>query len=67
MNDPQFPDGKIRADDQGVTDIAIGVRAGRVVMLFREPVTWLGFDYETAIALADSIRDRAEALKDTGN
>ena len=61
----QFPRGKLNAADEG--EIKIGVAADvesqTVVINFGKSVALIGFDYDQAMALSDSIRDRAYKLR----
>jgi len=59
-----FPQGRLNEDDQGGLRMAIAAdpRNGVVRVEFGKPVAWLGLDKNTALALAESIRQNAERL-----
>jgi hypothetical protein len=48
----RFPEGKLRADDEGELRAAIGTMKGQVVIDFGKPVSWLSLPPEQAKALA---------------
>jgi hypothetical protein len=62
----RFPMGKLTETDEG--EIAFGVAAdkslGKVIINFGKPTAWVGMDREQAIALADSLRQKADDLLD---
>jgi hypothetical protein len=58
----QFPRGKLNADDEGALNIGITVRDRTMIIDFGKPCDWIGLDKQTALALADTIRKRAEEL-----
>lgn len=62
----RFPQGKYAPTDEG--EIAFGVaadrEAGKVVINFGTPVAWFGMDREQALALAESLRQKADDLLD---
>jgi hypothetical protein len=62
----RFPLGKLTEADEG--EIAFGVAAdkahGKVIINFGTPTAWVGMDREQAIALADSLRQKADDLLD---
>jgi len=57
----QFPDGKLRPDDEGSTMIKISHEKGRVVIEFEEPCAWIGLPAEQALGLAELIVAHARA------
>jgi hypothetical protein len=59
----QFPRGKLNADDEGQLAIAIATKDKTLIIDFGKPVTWLGLDYHTAMALAGNIMMRAQEIK----
>ena len=59
----QFPLGKLIPSDEGEIRIAIGVSQGRVVIDFGSQVTWIGFDKQQAIDVAESILAKARSLQ----
>jgi hypothetical protein len=58
-----FPRGKFNKDDEGEIKIAVGVKDKTVIIDFGTPVAWLGMDANQALALAESIRQKAELCK----
>jgi len=60
-----YPQGKLNETDEGEIQLAVtaDTDAGKVLMNFGTSVVWIGFDYEQALALADSIRDNAFRLR----
>jgi hypothetical protein len=61
----EFPDGKLREDDEGELAFAVGVvRTGDVFMDFGKPIRWLAFPPEQAQDVAKMLKLNAEkALK----
>lgn len=58
----KFPRGKLSADDEGELKIAITTRDKTLIIDFGKPCAWIGLDKHTALALADTIKKRAEGL-----
>jgi hypothetical protein len=62
----RFPQGKYTPQDEG--EIAFGVaadkKAGKVIINFGKPTAWVGMDREQALALADSLKQKANDLLD---
>jgi hypothetical protein len=58
----EYPHGKLNADDEGALRVAVGVDQGVVKVMFGKPTAWIGMPKKHALALADSIRQQAEAL-----
>jgi hypothetical protein len=58
----QFPRGKLNADDEGELNVRIGVRDKTLVIDFGKPTVWIGLDKHTALALAATIKKRAEEI-----
>lgn len=56
----EFPDGKIRRDDEGQIRLAITHREGNVIIAFGSPVAWIGFDPEQARQIAALLIEHAE-------
>lgn len=60
----EFPEGKLNENDQG--EIKFGVAAdndsGKILLSFGKPIAWVGMSPGQAIALADSLRDKARFL-----
>lgn len=58
----KYPRGQLSADDEGVLQLGIAVKDKTLIISFFKPVEWIGLDKETALALADNIRRRAEEI-----
>ncbi|HEY0004400.1 MAG TPA: hypothetical protein VGB17_06285 [Pyrinomonadaceae bacterium] len=62
----RFPQGQYTPQDEG--EIAFGVAAdksqGKVIVNFGKPVAWFGMDREQALALAESLKQKADDLLD---
>ena len=56
-----FPEGKLNAQDEGALAIQIGYESNKVIMQFGEPTAWIGFTPEQAVALAESLIQKAKA------
>ncbi len=64
MDDPQFPEGKIRPEDEGAIKIAIGIENGNVIINFGKPVAWLGLPPSACMEMGRTLIKRArEALE----
>lgn len=64
----EHPEGKLNQDDEGGIQFAIGVKDGKVVIDFGNPVSWLGMNPGDALKLAESLIARArEAARGTGS
>ena len=61
MNDNQnYPEGKLRPDDEGELNVKIGCFQGKVVIDFGGvPVTWLAMQPQQAREFANNILDKA--------
>lgn len=59
----KFPDSKISEDDEGEIQIAIGATEKEVIINFGAPVSWIGFEPDQAMEIANSIIVKAEAVK----
>ncbi len=57
-----FPRGQLNEHDEGGIRLAVGVQNGVVQIHFGTQVTWIGLPKAEALALAESIRTRAEEL-----
>lgn len=53
----EFPSGKLSPSDEGEFRYRVGSTAGKVLLDFGKPITWVGFDPEQADQLWRSIRD----------
>src|SRR5262245_32045958 len=60
----KFPRGKLSADDEGETDMAITVRDRTVIVAFTKPMRWIGMDKETALGIGRKLIERANEIKD---
>ena len=60
----QFPDGKLNENDEGATQVALGIEGGNVMILFTKPITWIGGDPDWADQLADAIKEKAQMIRD---
>lgn len=60
-----FPRGKVNAQDEGEISMATAAdqRTQTVIINFGKPVAWLALEYEDAMALSESIRDKAFELR----
>lgn len=62
-----FPDGKMRADDEGAIRMGATVYEGKVVLNFGTPITWIGLHPQEAADLATLLLDHARrAAKESG-
>lgn len=59
----EFPDGKVREDDDGEINIAIGRAGNNVIMEFGKPVKWIGFPPHVALDLAKSLMNYAAKIQ----
>ena len=61
----EYPQGKLNDADRGEIKLAISAdtQCGKVLLNFGAPTVWVGFDYDQAIEIADSIRDSALKLR----
>lgn len=57
-----FPQGSLHPTDEGGVRLAIGIKDDKVVIDFGTPTSWIGFDAQQALAIADSIRAKAHAV-----
>lgn len=60
-----YPQGKLNDADEGEIQVAIAAdtKEGKVLINFGTPVSWIGFDFGQAIAIANSLRDKAHELR----
>lgn len=58
----EYPDGRMGPDDVGATAMEIGNEAGRVVIRFARPVTWLGLTGAHAMELAVMLMKHARRV-----
>lgn len=62
MTDPNFPDGKLNEDDEGVLGLQLFEQDGRLILNFGKPVMWIGMDRATAMTVGQALLDRAKEL-----
>jgi hypothetical protein len=58
----RYPRGKLNDHDEGQLRIGITVKDKTVIVDFFKPVVWVGLDKATALALAETIKKRAEEI-----
>lgn len=63
----EFPQGKLADDDEGEIRFAVAAdkNAGKVIIDFGSPVTWVGMDPEQASQLGDTLRKKADECSET--
>lgn len=61
-----YPEGALNETDEGELKLAIGVEDGKVVLNFGKSVAWIGFTPQQALALAESIRQKAHRARKSG-
>lgn len=59
----QFPDGKLKEDDEGEISIAATVQNGEVVLNFGKPIAWIGFTPEQAEQIGYMLIQKAGEAK----
>ncbi len=58
----KFPRGKMNESDEGELKISIGKnKEGKIILKFGTPVTWIDLDPEDAIAIGQSLIEKALA------
>lgn len=55
----EYPNGRLRDDDQGAVSVAIGHEKGVVTMQFPKNLNWIGFTADQAIDIAQTLIDLA--------
>lgn len=58
----EFPDGKIRDDDEGELALLVGVKNRTVIMDFGTQVHWIGLPPKGARAVAAKLIEFADAI-----
>lgn len=61
----EFPRGKLNKEDEGLLEMRTYVSPDDPAVLilhFGKPVVWVGLDKQSALAMAESLRERAEKL-----
>lgn len=54
----EYPDGKIRDDDEGELKIKALIENGRVIIDFGKSLSWIGFDKESLRRFISILRDK---------
>lgn len=67
MADESFPDGKMNTEDEGTIQTAIGVENGKVMIVWPKLISWIAFDPDSADVFADTIKMRANEVRDLTN
>jgi len=57
----EYPDGRMRRDDEGAVAVVIGHEQGRVTMQFPKNLNWIGFTADQSIDIANSLIEHARA------
>jgi hypothetical protein len=58
----KFPEGKLRADDQGELYVAMSIRNGKVFLDFGAPVAWLAMNADDADKFGRALIDKAKQV-----
>ena len=58
----KYPDGKLKADDEGSLTMAIFVKDGRLVIDFGKDLSWIGFDKASLANLIEMLKVKYETL-----
>jgi len=58
-----FPQGKLKDDDEGELRMAVFERDGNIVIDFGKELAWIGFGKDEAIALGEMLIKKANELK----
>jgi len=58
-----YPRGKLNETDEGGLNVGITVDEGVVKVIFNKPTAWVGLDKASALAFAETIKRRADELK----
>jgi hypothetical protein len=62
MSRNYYPRGKLNNDDEGACLISVSVTDKTVVIDFGKDIKWIGMDKQAAIALANTILDKADSI-----
>ena len=62
MND-KYPQGKLNDHDESALEIGITKIDDKVIINFGKRVSWIGFDKDTALNIADAIRKHATSIE----
>jgi len=60
----EYPNGKLAPCDQGGVTFTLAHGDGRVIIMYKDPVQYIGFTPDQADALADGLRDMARAARE---
>lgn len=65
--DPQYPRGKLKEDDEGALELQIAVAPNNqtLVIDFGKPVVWFGLGKKEALELARMLKNKAESMEGT--
>lgn len=63
MSDDQYLDGKLNEEDEGVVSTLLGIADGRVIIQYPKPITWVGYDPDSADQFADAIKEKAAIIR----
>ncbi len=63
MKNKQYPQGKLREDDDGAIEMKIGVYKGKVVIEFANQVKWFGMNADEAIQMGMTLIASANDAK----
>lgn len=58
----EFPQGKLNKSDEGELRMAIYVENSKIVINFGKDLSWLGLDKDTALALAENLKQKANEI-----
>ena len=58
-----FPQGKLRDDDNGALSFRVGILENKIVVQFGVPVEWIGLDAPLARALAAKLIEKADLIE----
>ena len=61
----EYPNGRLNADDQGATAVAIGHEKGAVTMQFPRNLNWIGFTPDQAVDIAQVLIEHARKCGST--
>jgi hypothetical protein len=59
---PNFPEGKLRIDDEGALDVIVGVEGDAVFIGFRKPVLWVALEPEYVDNLIASLEKHKQIV-----
>lgn len=60
---PKFPDGKLNAEDQGESLLAVSTEQGRVRIDFETPSAWIAMPPDQAMNFAEALLKHARAAR----